>query len=85
MTGARWKAVLSEFQGNDEALAAAAQAQQVDGEITRDLALAYTALARATAARLSAEAASDESSGRHERPRARRTTLARDWQERRLT
>ena len=63
MTGARWKAVLSEFQGNDEALAAAAQAQQVNGEITRDLALAYTALARATAARLSAEAASDESLG----------------------
>jgi hypothetical protein len=63
MTGARWKAVLNEFQGNDEALAAAARTQQVDGEITRDLALAYTALARATASRLSVEAASDESLG----------------------
>ena len=63
MTGARWKAVLNEFQGSDEALAGAARTQQVNGEITRDLALAYTALARATAARLSAEAASDESLG----------------------
>jgi hypothetical protein len=63
LKGARWKAVLNELQGNDEALAAAVRAQLVDGEITRDLTLAYAALARATASRLSAEAAGDESSG----------------------
>jgi hypothetical protein len=63
LKGPRWKAVLNELQGNDDALPAAVRAQLVDGEITRDLTLAYTALARAAASRVSAEAAGDESSG----------------------
>lgn len=60
MTGARWKTVLNELQGNDEAFAAATRAQLADGELARDLTLAYTALARATASRLAVGAASAE-------------------------
>jgi hypothetical protein len=61
MTGARWKAVQSELQRNDDDIAATARTQVIAGEVTRDLTLAYTALARAASSRLSAEAASDES------------------------
>ena len=62
LTGARWKAVLGDLQGSDDDLVAAAQTQMVAGEVTRDLTLAYTTLARATAARVSAEAAGEQSS-----------------------
>ena len=61
MTGARWKAVLTALQGSDDDSAAATRAQVVAGEVTRDLTLAYTALARSAQARLSAEANHDVS------------------------
>jgi len=53
--------VQSELQRNDDDIAATARTQVIAGEVTRDLTLAYTALARAASSRLSAEAASDES------------------------
>ena len=62
MTGARWKMVLNQLQESDEPPSNAARTQLVEGEITRDLTLAYTALARATASRVSAEAARHASS-----------------------
>ena len=62
MTGPRWKVVLNQLQESDEPPSTAARTQLVDGEITRDLTLAYTALARATASRVSAEAARNAAS-----------------------
>jgi hypothetical protein len=61
MTSARWKTVLAELQTSDDDVAVA-RAQLVTGEITRDVAMAYTALARAASSRVAAEAARDESS-----------------------
>jgi hypothetical protein len=61
LSGPRWNAALKGMEGSDDELASAVGTQVVIGEATRDLTLAYTALARATNARLSAEAADDES------------------------
>jgi hypothetical protein len=63
LTGSRWNAVLKEMEGSADELANATGTRVVIGEATRDLTLAYTALARATNARLSAEAADHESAG----------------------
>jgi hypothetical protein len=61
MTGARWTAVLRQMQGDDDE--ETGQGSVALGEVTRDLALAYTTLARATSVRLAAESPSEESSG----------------------
>jgi hypothetical protein len=61
MASVRWKAVLGELQRSDDDVATV-RAQLVSGEVTRDITLAYTALARAAISRVSAEAARDESS-----------------------
>ena len=58
-SGPRWNAVLKAMEGSDDELASSVGTRLVIGEATRDLALAYTAIARATNARLSAEAADD--------------------------
>jgi len=59
MTGPRWNVVLNEMQSDDEAARAVVRANVATGEVTRDLALAYTALARSTSVRLSAEEADE--------------------------
>jgi hypothetical protein len=61
MASVRWKAVLGELQRSDDDVATV-RTQLVAGEVTRDITLAYTALARAAISRVSAEAARDESS-----------------------
>ena len=59
LTGPRWNAVLKQMEGSNDEVANSLGMQVVIGQATRDLTLAYTAIARATNARLSAEAADD--------------------------
>jgi hypothetical protein len=59
MVGPRWIAVLREMQGDEDG--DSTHNNVAVAEVTRDLALAYTALARANSVRLSAEGTGDES------------------------
>jgi hypothetical protein len=55
MVGPRWNAVLAQMQDTTPDPLVQARADVVAGEVTRDLTLAYVALARSTTARLAAE------------------------------